>query len=199
MIITMTTIESLPPQEPVPEALKRFIWDIQSMVELADGEREILLIGRDLMTRLVANDGWLPTSFAEPDPQRPRRYQLYRDDQERFTVAVTILAGGQTLPAVRDDVWQIIGILRGPVERRRLSLSEPGTPAPKGAPDTLPSGAVDTASAKRAETIELRNTGSGTIAVSVHVYGGEIGQLTYANDDATPTYDILTIQTRIVD
>ena len=51
---------------PVPEPLKRFIWDIQSMVELAESEREILVIGRDLMARLVARDDWLPDAFALP-------------------------------------------------------------------------------------------------------------------------------------
>jgi hypothetical protein len=45
---------------PVPATLKRFIWDIQSLVELAESEREILIIGRDLMARLIENDDWLP-------------------------------------------------------------------------------------------------------------------------------------------
>jgi hypothetical protein len=42
--------------DPVPPALKRFIWDIQSKAELDEGKREILFIGRDLMSRLVASD-----------------------------------------------------------------------------------------------------------------------------------------------
>jgi spore coat polysaccharide biosynthesis protein SpsF len=53
-------------RQAVPPALKRFIWDIQSMVELEASEREVLLIGRDLMARLLASDDGLPAIFAGP-------------------------------------------------------------------------------------------------------------------------------------
>jgi len=66
-------------RDPVPAALRRFIWDIQSMVELAETEREILLIGRDLMARLIATDDWLPTVYAVPNPAGGQQFQIYRD------------------------------------------------------------------------------------------------------------------------
>jgi predicted metal-dependent enzyme (double-stranded beta helix superfamily) len=205
------------PQErnPVADALKRFIWDIQSMVELEASEREILFIGRDLMRRLVESDSWLPQCFAEPNPQRCHQFQLYRDDLERFTIASTVFAGSQTSPIMQDQVWEIAGVLRGTLERTRFSVSAGGKPEPKGAPSSLPSGAVDTRSADSRDAIQLRNSMAGETAISIHVYGGEISQLprqsfapdggvneapaTYANDESTPPYDILSIQTRIVD
>ncbi|HEY8125763.1 MAG TPA: hypothetical protein VIF88_10120, partial [Methylocystis sp.] len=61
-------------RKPVPPALRRFIWDIQSMVELAESEREILLIGRDLMARLFTTDDWLPTVFAVPNPAGSQQF-----------------------------------------------------------------------------------------------------------------------------
>jgi 3-mercaptopropionate dioxygenase len=200
---------------PVPDSLKRFIWDIQSMVELADSEREILVIGRDLMTRLVANDDWLPTAFAIPDPTRCQQFQLYHDDLERFAVVSTILADGQILPIMHDPVWEIVGVLRGSVERKRFSLPAAGAPEPKGASIVMQRGAVDTASAASGDAVQLGNALADSVSLLIHVYGGEIGSLmrrtcmpggeigegnaAYANGEDGPPYDILSIQTRIAD
>jgi predicted metal-dependent enzyme (double-stranded beta helix superfamily) len=203
------------PRAPVPEVLKRFIWDIQSMVELADSEREILLIGRDLMHRLVASTGWLPEAFARPDPLRWQQFQLYHDDLERFTIISTILAGGQTLPVVQDQVWQISGVLQGRLERADFALPRQAQPVPKGAPTIMQAGAVEIRSSSNADGIQLCNPHNEVPAIIIHVYGGEISQLprriyqcdgavseapaVYANDVGTPPYDIHSIQTRIVD
>jgi predicted metal-dependent enzyme (double-stranded beta helix superfamily) len=203
------------PRAPVPEVLRRFIWDIQSMVELADSEREILLIGRDLMHRLVASAGWLPEAFARPDPQRWQQFQLYHDDLARFTVVSTILAGGQTLPVVQDHVWQISGVLQGRLERADFALLLQAKPGPKGAPTVIQAGAVDIRSSCSADGVQLRNAHNDAPAIIIDVYGGEISQLprrvfapdggfsdapaVYANDPDAPPYDIHSIQTRIVD
>src|SRR6266540_1488709 len=99
--------------EPVHPTLKRFIWDIQSVVELAESEREILVIGRDLMARLVAVDDWLPAAFAASGDAQCRHYLLYFDGQERFSVVAAVYHGGQAAPVCQNDVWEIFGVLRG--------------------------------------------------------------------------------------
>ncbi len=114
---------------PVPAPLKRFIWDIQSMVELAESEREILVIGRDLMARLVASDDWLPVAFASPGATQCRPYLLYGDDLERFCVVSTVLDGAQAMLVCQHGVWEILGLLRGAMRRQRLRW-EPGRRAP---------------------------------------------------------------------
>lgn len=200
---------------PVPEVLKRFIWDIQSMVELADSEREILLIGRDLMHRLVASGGWLPQGFARPDPLRWQQFQLYHDDLERFAVVSTILAGGQTLPVIQDQVWEITGVLQGKLERANFALPLKGKPDLKGAPTVMQAGAVDSRPSTNADAVQLRNALNDEPTIIIHVYGAEISQLprriferdggfseapaVYANDPGAPPYDIHSIQTRIAD
>jgi 3-mercaptopropionate dioxygenase len=98
---------------PVPEPLRRFIWGIQSMVELAETEREILLVGRDLMARLVASVGWLPDAFAQPAEHHCRHYLIYGDALERFSVASTVLSGSQAMLIRGDGVWEILGVLLG--------------------------------------------------------------------------------------
>ena len=107
-------------RDPVPAALRRFIWDIQSMVELAESEREILLIGRDLMARLIATDDWLPTAFAVPNPAGGQQFQIYRDGLERFSVVSTVLWGGAFVAISQPSVWEIAGVLRGAVTREQF-------------------------------------------------------------------------------
>ena len=107
-------------RDPVPAALRRFIWDIQSMVELAESEREILLIGRDLMARLIATDDWLPTAFAVPNPAGGQQFQIYRDGLERFSVVCTVLWGGAFVAISQPSIWEIAGVLRGAVTREQL-------------------------------------------------------------------------------
>lgn len=200
---------------PVPEPLKRFIWDIQSMVELADSDREILLIGRDLMSRLVASDDWLPAVFADPGPDGCAHYQLYRDDQQRFTVVSTVLAAGHALPIVEDHVWEICGVLRGAVDRQHFTLAGDGIPAPRDEPDIINAGSITTAPARKDAATQMSNALTDAVSICIAVYGAELGALArrtyapgsppqesplvYANGEHLEPYDILSIQTRIVD
>lgn len=205
------TAEAAPP--PVPEALKRFLWDIQSMVELADSDREILLVGRDLMSRLIAADDWLPATFAAAAPGACRQYRLYRDDMERFCVVATVLGGGASLPVTEHATWEITGLLRGVAGRQRFALAAGALAQDEGRP--LARGEVLTCRADKAAGTRLFNAAADADAILIHVFGGDIGTLarrtiaadgsvgeaatSFANPPESPAYDILTIQTRIVD
>jgi predicted metal-dependent enzyme (double-stranded beta helix superfamily) len=200
---------------PVPEPLKRFIWDIQSMVELAESEREILVIGRDLMARLVARDDWLPDVFALPADAQCQHYLLYGDGLERFCVTSTVLRGSQAMLVRQDGVWEIFGLLRGAVNLKHL-LWEPGTePQPNGEARLVSPGAVELMPSVSGEAFELANGAGDTVSISIHVYGGETGKIArypleadgmalglasgYANAEDAPAYDIHSIQTDIRD
>lgn len=201
--------------QPVPEALKRFIWDIQSMVELADSDREILMIGQDLMTRLLAAGDWLPGIFAQAEGAPWRQYQLYADGMERFCVVATVLAAGAHMPLCQEPVWEIFGVLRGGISRQRFALEVGAPPAPRAPARLLGAGAVETFSPKGGDGLSIINASGSEPAIAIHVYGGEIGGLprkavtpdgreeafttVYANPPTAPAYDILTIQTQIVD
>jgi predicted metal-dependent enzyme (double-stranded beta helix superfamily) len=205
--------------EPVPPPLKRFIWDIQSIVELAESDREIFVIGRDLMARLVAGDDWLPKSFAAVRPQTGEggatQFHLYADAMERFSVVSTVLSAGQTLPVCQEPVWEITGVLRGAVGRQRFALPAGAPPAANGAAKLMKPGAVETFSPKSGEAVQLVNALDDRCSICIHVYGGDIGKLArravaadgsisefshgYANAADWPPYDILSIQTRIQD
>lgn len=196
---------------PVPPALKRFIWDIQSMVELADSEREILVIGRDLMARLVANDDWLPEAFSAQDPAGGAQYQLYRDGLERFSVVSTVLPAGSGLLVDQSNLWEIFGALRGNVARR---IHDPSALCRRAEPQALRAAEVDVNASRIASAVEISNGLTDQVSISVHVYGGDVTKLNarriggasddgrllgYANSLNALPYDILTIQTQIID
>ena len=209
-----------PGPPPVPEPLKRFIWDIQSMVELTDDEREILLVGRDLMARLVACDDWLPSVFTVPDPARRQQFQLYADGLERFSVVASILAAGQILHPALDPVWEIIGLLRGSAALGRIAIAPDGRPAAHGfarqaPPEIMRQGSVAAFRSANRDALSLGNELEDSVTVAIHVYGGELTKFArrtftaggealteparYANPAHAPPYDIFSIQTRIED
>ncbi|PWB92232.1 hypothetical protein C5688_00860 [Methylocystis sp. MitZ-2018] len=201
-------------RDPVPLPLRRFIWDIQSMVELAESEREILLIGRDLMARLFTTDDWLPTVFAVPNPAGGQQFQIYHDVLDRFSVVSTILPAGACVTISQPSVWEIAGVLRGAINRQQLDASATNS-APAGVSRLLPARAVEACSSGSGEVFELRNALDDRTSIFFHVYGGDIGRISrrsgasggsvdaaplgYANSDNDPAYDIFSIQSEIRD
>jgi predicted metal-dependent enzyme (double-stranded beta helix superfamily) len=173
---------------PVPGALRRFIWDIQSLVELDGGEREILVVGGDVMARLLADDSWLPTVFAIPGRPGACQYQLYHDGLERFSVVSTVLAPGASLLATAQPFWEIAGVLRGGLTR---------TVADGSVPRMYTRGAVDLRGSGRAARQQLANPSAERPAIAIHVYGGPRDGC--ANPPEAPPYDIWSIQTEIRD
>ncbi|WP_442753434.1 hypothetical protein ACNHKD_10505 [Methylocystis sp. JAN1] len=191
----------------IPEALRRFIWDIQSIVELAEGEREILMIGRDLMARLISGGDCLPAAFSDLTSGAACQFQVYVDGMERFCVSSTVLAGGAALAVIQPDLWEIMGVFRGAIKRRPLD-------AP-GAEAFLPPGSVQAFRSGGAGAFGLSSPPGDKLAVAIHIYGGEVGKLTrrrlasngtpdaqalgYANGANAPPYDIFSIQANIRD
>ena len=181
------------------------------MVELDEGEREILFIGRDLMSRLVASDTWLPAAFARAGGVRVN--QLYQDGMERFSVACLVLPPGQATAITEQPFWRIFGVLRGAILRRRLDVGAEGRPVVL---DEARLGPGDVEGAKAGGFTQWINPNPENPAILIQVYGGEIGKTPrrvfaenhqesffevtgYDNPVEAPPYDIWGIQTRIED
>lgn len=184
------------------------------MVELAESEREILLIGRDLMARLFMTDDWLPTVFAVPNSAGGQQFQIYRDGLERFSVVSTILSGDACVTISQPSVWEIAGVLHGAVNRQQLDGSSTKS-AQTGASRLLQARAVEARSSGSGEVLEFCNALDDRTSIVIHVYGGDIGQISrrsgasqgrmdaqpsgYANTENDPPYDIFSIQSEIRD
>ncbi len=181
------------------------------MVELDEGEREILFIGRDLMSRLVGSDAWLPAAFAQAGGVRV--IQLYQDGMERFSLVCLVLPAGQATAITEQPFWRIFGVLRGAIRQRRFGVGADGRPVVLDE-TRLGLGAVE--GAKAGGFTQWINPDPENPAILIQVYGGEIGKTPrrvfgendressfketgYDNPVEAPPYDIWGIQTRIED
>ncbi|PPQ30091.1 hypothetical protein CCR94_13405, partial [Rhodoblastus sphagnicola] len=95
------------------DTLKRFIWDFQSVAELAETRRELLLIGGDVFKRALGAPDLTPPAFAAADSSGPRLYQLYADALARFVLASLALAPNQEGPVLMGAGWRMAGVLSG--------------------------------------------------------------------------------------
>jgi predicted metal-dependent enzyme (double-stranded beta helix superfamily) len=180
------------------------------MVELADSEREIRLIGRDLMARLIAAEDWLPAEFAAADSACEQEFQLYADAMERFSIVCTILAPGQASSIADEPFWRIFGVLRGALLRRRFELDSDGDVLPGSKEQRLEAGALGATAPGGA--IQLVNALGEGPSIAIQVFGGDIGKVARKSRTASgaaqfgptdyanaPAFDIGSIQTRIED
>ena len=152
--------------------------DIQSMVELAESEREFPT-GRDLMAHLIATDDWLPTVFGVPNPAGGHQFQIYRDGLERFSVVCTVLRAGAFVAISQPSVWEIAVSCAVPL----LVSNSMGSPLPHAQVGEFLSLAAERGGGERS-SVEQECLGalqhaerSDILSVVIHVYGGDIGQM----------------------
>ena len=112
------------------------------------------------------------------------------------------------------SVWEIAGVSRGAVTREQLD-GFPTKHAQVGESLPLRPNAVEARSSGSRNLLQLCNTLSDRTSVVIHVYGGDIGQMSrrsgvaggsidtqplgYANAENAPPYDIFSIQNEIRD
>ena len=150
--------------------LRTFVHDMTRLVERhgAD-EARMLDEGEKLLHDLVTHDDWLPDAYAAPSRESYRQYLLYCDPLERFSVASFVWMPGHRTPIHDHTVWGLVGVMRGEEMCEEFSPSIQKTHAHKSKP-----GDVDRVSPSIGDIHVVSNAGSET-AVSIHVYGANIG------------------------
>ena len=151
---------------------RRFVQDMTRLVERHGADEPRMLDeGEALLRALVGTDDWLPAPFAEPSRESYRQYLLHCDPLERFSVVSFVWMPGQKTPIHDHTVWGLVGVMRGqercdeyasPTERKTFHLVNPGE--------------VDRVSPRIGDIHVVSNAGTQT-AVSIHVYGANIGAL----------------------
>lgn len=146
---------------------------IRDMTRLADrhGEDEPRMLdeGEKLLRALIAQDDWLPEEFARPSAESYRQYLLHCDPMERFSVVSFVWMPGQRTPIHDHTVWGLVGVMRG--EER---CDEYSTDVRQTGSHAVHRGEVDRVSPRIGDIHVVSNAGAQT-AVSIHVYGANIG------------------------
>ena len=150
--------------------LRDFVTGMTRLVERhgAD-EAKMLDEGERLLRGLVSHDDWLPDEFAAPSPESYRQYLLYCDPLERFSVVSFVWMPGHRTPVHNHTVWGLVGVMRG--EER---CDEFSTDIRKVNSHDVKAGEVDRVSPRIGDVHVVSNAGD-KVAVSIHVYGANIG------------------------
>lgn len=159
--------------------LRNFVLDLTRLVERHGADEPRLLDeGERLLRDLVAHDDWLPEEFAAPSPDSYRQYLLYCDPLERFSVVSFVWMPGHRTPIHDHTVWGLVGVMRGEevCEEFSSSLEKKNIHVAK-------SGEVDRVSPRIGDIHVVSNPGTKT-AVSIHVYGANIGAVRRHTFDA---------------
>lgn len=150
--------------------LRGFVQDMTRLVERHGADEARMLDGGErLLRELIRHDDWLPEAFAAPSPESYRQYLLYCDPLERFSVVSFVWMPGHRTPIHDHTVWGLVGVLRGVELCEEFSSSIQKI----NSHETMP-GDVDRVSPSIGDIHVVSNGGTQT-AVSIHVYGANIG------------------------
>lgn len=156
--------------------LREFIQSFTSLIQETDAhERRIFVDGKDLLSKLIRQDDWLPDAFAQPHPERYQQYLLYCDPIERFSVVSFVWGPGQKTPVHDHTVWGMVGVMRGAESCEEFALQPAsGRLLSKGTHE-LRLGGIDLVSPRVGDIHRVSNALPDRASVSIHVYGGNIG------------------------
>lgn len=162
--------------EPSADALARFVAGMTALVESTQEERALLAQGRQLLSRLLANDQWLPADCARALPDRYAQYLLHVDPQQRFSVVSFVWGPGQKTPVHDHTVWGLIGMLRG-AERCEEFAVVNGVPQATGQAHVMRPGQIEAVSPTLGDWHRVSNALEDQASISIHVYGADIGKV----------------------
>ena len=167
------TTPSTPPTTIAP--LREFVTALGWLLNDAPAEERILAEGGALLRTLVSRDDWLPTAYAQPNPDRYQQHLLHADTLGRFSVVSFVWGPGQSTPIHDHTVWGLIGMLRGSELAQGFAQGEDGRWLPQGAPQRLVPGQVEAVSPTVGDVHQVSNAFADQTSISIHVYGANIG------------------------
>lgn len=156
--------------------LRDFVQDFTRLVDASiDDEERILSEGRPLLEKLVETDDWLPVFATVPHEAFYRQYLLHCDPLERFSMVSFVWGPGQKTPIHDHTTWGMIGMLRG--QERSRSYERTSNGMQEQSIEILSPGQVDIVSPTHGDIHQVSNVSDTDTAISIHVYGGNIGKI----------------------
>lgn len=154
--------------------LREFIIAMTALVDRTGDEPRLLAEGRALLAGLIADDAWLPPEFAAPRSDRYAQYLLHCDPLERFSVVSFVWGPGHRTPVHNHGVWGLVGVLRGAEGCEEFTVHD-GLPVATGQQHVMRRGAIEAVSPTVGDWHRVSHAGDDRAAVSIHVYGANIG------------------------
>ena len=158
--------------------LREFVVAMTGLAErYGSDELAMLREGGKLLDALIAHDDWLPQAFAAPHLAHYQEYLLYCDPLERFSVVSVALGPGQRTPIHDHTIWCLIGIMRGMEHFDEYRHEGTGAPLQKTGEHLCRVGDIEAVSPTIGDIHVIANALLDQAAVSIHVFGGNIGAI----------------------
>jgi len=158
--------------------LREFVGAMTGLVQdRGNSESAMLVPAQALLGKLVQQDDWLPEDFAVPSAERYSQYLLYCDPLSRFSVVSFVWGPGQGTPVHDHTVWGLVGMLRGAEYATPYSRAEGSDALVAGTRQALAPGGIEIVSPIHGDIHEVANAQQDRPSISIHVYGGNIGEI----------------------
>ena len=165
--------------------LRDFVISMTHLVNKTQDEPTLVSQGGALLKELITNDSWLPDFCTINHPEYYQQFLLHTDPLERFSVVSFVWGPDHKTPIHDHCVWGLIGMMRGSEISQRYQQDSTGKLVPDGAEAILKPGEVEAVSPDLGDIHVVRNASSTENAISIHVYGANIGAVnrhTYHKD-----------------
>ena len=157
-----------------------FVQAFTRVIDDGPDETDALASGGALLQALVSDDAWLPDEYAVANEERYQQFLLHLDPGQRFSVVSFVWLPGQRTPVHDHCTWGLVGVLRGEEWSQKYGFAgaDDGTRAFGAVEDPVVAGpgSVDAVSPAIGDIHVVANN-STKVAISIHVYGGNIGRI----------------------
>ncbi|MGC1440380.1 MAG: cysteine dioxygenase, partial [Burkholderiaceae bacterium] len=147
---------------------------VKQQVASVTDEATLLKSVSDSLKTLLGKPGWLPPAYTKPRDDRYAQYPLYVAPDGSFSIVSFVWLPGQQTPVHDHTVWGVVGIHQG-VERTEAFREIDGKLQVVKTIDATV-GEVGAVSPQIGDVHRVGNV-SDDVAVSIHVYGGDIGNI----------------------
>jgi len=157
----------------VTDPLHDFVQGAESILRRPREPRETVLAVQPLLQRLVTQRGWLNETYRREIPSKPyAQYLLYRPPDFEFSIVSFVWNPGHGSPVHDHCTWGVIGQYEGEEEETRFRQTASGLERVTSI--CAHPGDVSHVYPPDRDLHQIINTGS-VPAISIHIYGGDIG------------------------
>jgi predicted metal-dependent enzyme (double-stranded beta helix superfamily) len=163
-----------------PDPLDRFVTDVARLRHRHADDYVLANVVAERLGPLVRNPGWLAPAHRQPWPDRYRQHVLYVAPDGGFSVVSLVWRPGQRTP-IHDHVsWCVVGVLEGEERETQYHLYRDASSGERFLVEEsthLARPGQTEALVPPDEDIHCVWNSGRDIAISIHVYGADIGTL----------------------
>jgi predicted metal-dependent enzyme (double-stranded beta helix superfamily) len=165
--------------------------DIGAVLAKAADNRSVVEGVTPLLKQLLSREDLIPAEYRSPLPHKYAQYLLYKPKDESFSVIAFVWGPGQVAPVHDHLVWGLVGVYQGAVVEKRYRREDRG----EWAEPRYALRQVGEVTARRGDIsfvyppdYDIHGVANpfDDIAITVHIYGTDIGkQPRHIHDVAT--------------